>query len=166
MQEGSADRVSGSVKLKVGAMTVAYRGSVEIVEADEPARTIVMRAQGREQAGQGSVSATITTGMSERDGSTLVTLVTDLSLTGRVAQFGRGLMSEISGRLLTEFAGNLEQGVLQETSPQEPPSPSANGPVDVLQVARGPLLRRLGLVGGAGIGIAVVVLLVVRRLGR
>ena len=73
---------------------------------------MVLKASGRETRGQGNASATVTAQMAQADGGTTVSIVTDLSISGRVAQFGRGVMGDVSARLLEQFVRNLETGVL------------------------------------------------------
>ena len=104
----------GQVKIKVGPITAQYRGTASFAEKDEAQRRVVLKAAGRETRGQGNASATVTATMAAADGGggTAVSIVTDLSVSGRVAQFGRGVMGDVSARLLEQFVRNLETGVL------------------------------------------------------
>lgn len=102
----------GTVKVKVGPITAQYKGIASFQEIDEPNRKLVLRAQGRETRGQGNANATVTATMVADGTGTLVSVVTDLTVTGRVAQFGRGVLVDVSARLLDQFVSCLESGVL------------------------------------------------------
>ena len=104
----------GQVKIKVGPITARYKGTASFAEKDEAARRVVLKASGRDTRGQGTASATVTAAMAEEAGSTTVSIVTDLSVSGRVAQFGRGVMADVSARLLEQFVHNLEADVLAQ----------------------------------------------------
>ncbi len=114
LREVEGEEYRGAVKVKVGPITATYDGAVRFVERDEVARRFVMRAEGRESRGQGNASATITVDFAPRGESSLVTVVTDLAVTGKVAQFGRGVMAEVSAKLLDQFVSNLEKTVLSD----------------------------------------------------
>ena len=105
----------GQVKIKVGPITAQYRGTASFAEQDEAARRVVLKASGRDTRGQGTASATVTATMVADGGSTTVSIVTDLSVSGRVAQFGRGVMGDVSAKLLEQFVHNLEADVLSAT---------------------------------------------------
>ena len=98
------DVYSGTMKIKVGLISTSYRGTVKIEEADEAARRAVMRAQARDSRGQGTAAATITSTMEEVEGGTRVHVETDMRVTGPAAQFGRGVMQDVSAKLMTRFA--------------------------------------------------------------
>ena len=104
----------GQVKIKVGPITAQYKGTASFAEKDEAARRVVLKASGRDTRGQGTASATVTATMAADGGSTTVSIVTDLSVSGRVAQFGRGVMADVSARLLQQFVHNLEADVLAQ----------------------------------------------------
>ncbi len=104
----------GQVKIKVGPITAQYKGTASFAEKDEAARRVVLKASGRDTRGQGTALATVTAAMAEEAGSTTVSIVTDLSVSGRVAQFGRGVMADVSARLLEQFVHNLEADVLAQ----------------------------------------------------
>lgn len=92
------------IGIKLGPMQLNYQGRVEIVEADEAARRAVLRAKTDEQRGQGTAEATITMTLSSVGGGTAARSVTDLRLTGRVAQMGRSIVEDVSNRLLAQFS--------------------------------------------------------------
>ncbi|MFE7031395.1 SRPBCC family protein [Streptomyces sp. NPDC057621] len=102
------DAYNGVVKVKVGPMTVQYKGVVSFEEKDEAGRTAVLHARGRDTRGQGNADARVTARLVPDDSGTRVTVDTRLTITGRVAQFGKGMIEEISGRLLAQFVDNLE----------------------------------------------------------
>ena len=107
------DSYQGQVKVKVGPITAQYRGTASFAEKDESNHRVVLKASGRDTRGQGTASATVTAVMAPDGGTTAVSIVTDLSITGRVAQFGRGVMGDVSARLLEQFVRNLEADVLR-----------------------------------------------------
>jgi carbon monoxide dehydrogenase subunit G len=112
LQEVEGDEYRGIVKVKVGPITAQYKGAARIVEADESARKVVLDAAGRDTRGQGNAKATIVVQMAEADGGTKVDVATDLQVTGKVAQFGRGVLADVSTKLLGQFVDSLERDVL------------------------------------------------------
>ena len=126
--EGTTHR--GRVKVKVGPIQLAYKGEATIAEQDEVARRLVLVASGKETRGSGAASARVVAELVERDGATDVRVATDLDLTGKPAQFGRGIISDVSGRLIDQFATNLAAlMVAPQTAPTaEPVAPAAAEP--------------------------------------
>ena len=113
LQEVAGDEYRGIVKVKLGAITAQYKGAVRFAEVDEVGRRIVLKAEGRETRGQGNASATVTATLTDAgEGATRVAIETDLTISGKIAQFGRGVMADVSAKLLAEFAGCLEREVL------------------------------------------------------
>jgi carbon monoxide dehydrogenase subunit G len=100
---------TGSVKVKVGPIQVTYKGDARFTTRDEQAHRVVIEAAGKESRGSGTASATVTAQLTEAGGQTTVTVETDLDVTGRPAQFGRGVMSEVGGRLVEQFAQRLAE---------------------------------------------------------
>jgi carbon monoxide dehydrogenase subunit G len=95
----------GTFQVKLGPTTASYRGTIKIESADESTHTATLKARGTDKRGQGGASATIVNTLSEHDGGTHVEAVTDFSITGRLARFGRGgMMEDISNRLMRDFA--------------------------------------------------------------
>ncbi|MFE9936932.1 SRPBCC family protein [Streptomyces hirsutus] len=105
--------VTGSVKVKVGPVTVTYRGTAVFEERDETAHRMVLVASGRETRGQGTARATVTATLGEQDGGTAVSVRTDLTVTGRPAQFGRGVLAEVGERIIGRFAACLSEQLTQ-----------------------------------------------------
>lgn len=109
----------GEVKVKVGPLGVAYTGQFTVLESDQDALKLTMRAKAREQRGAGNADAHIVAQLSEQDGGTLVQIDTDLSIRGKVAQFGRGVIGEVTDGIMQAFARNLET-MLLSGGPQTP----------------------------------------------
>ncbi|MGH9245580.1 MAG: SRPBCC family protein [Acidimicrobiales bacterium] len=112
LQEVEGDEYRGVVKVKVGPITAQYKGAARFLEQDKDAHRAVLRAEGRETRGQGNANATITATLEPDGDGTSVRVVTDLTVTGRVAQFGRGVMADVSAKLLDQFVDCLEHRVL------------------------------------------------------
>jgi len=121
LQEIEGEEYRGVVKVKVGPITAQYKGVARFLEKDEAAHKVVLRAEGRETRGQGNANATITATMTPNGDGTDVAVVTDLTITGRVAQFGRGVLADVSGKLLGQFVDCLESKLLTD-------SPGSDGP--------------------------------------
>ena len=117
LREVEGDEYRGAVKIKVGPITTSYDGTIRITEHDETAHRAVMKAEGRETRGQGNVAATITATMSPSGVGTKVVVATDLTISGKVAQFGRGVLADVSAKLLDQFVANLESTVLFAQDP-------------------------------------------------
>lgn len=106
------DTYEGTVKVKVGPITASYHGTLRFRELDHDNFRAVMEASGRETQGQGNAEATITASVSGSDSQSVLSLDTDLEVRGKVAQFGRGAINNVSQKLLDQFARNLESQVL------------------------------------------------------
>jgi carbon monoxide dehydrogenase subunit G len=98
----------GSMKVKVGPMAVNYEGTARLASVDEQSRTAEIEVRAKEAKGQGTAAATIRNQLFEESGGTRVVAETDLQVTGRQAQFGRGIMQDVAGRLLGDFARRFE----------------------------------------------------------
>jgi carbon monoxide dehydrogenase subunit G len=118
LQEVEGDEYRGIVKVKVGPITAQYKGAASFVEIEAPHRA-VLRAEGRETRGQGGASALVTAVLAPDGDGTKVTVSTDLTVTGKVAQFGRGVLADVSAKLLTQFVECLEATVLGSQDPPE-----------------------------------------------
>jgi carbon monoxide dehydrogenase subunit G len=129
--EGSeGDEHKGSMTIKIGPITTRYAGTVKIEEADEATRRAVMRAQARDSRGQGTAAATITSSMAPVEGGTRVRVETDMRVTGPAAQFGRGVMQDVSAKLMARFADCLASEMAG--------APAAAPPDDTIGVATPP----------------------------
>lgn len=120
LQEESGDEYKGTMTIRLGPVTQKYNGTVSFEETDEEAHRAVLKADGKDARGQGTASATITSTLSEEDGGTKVHVETDMHLTGRAAQFGRGMQQEVATKLINQFADCLEREIMGENEKQEP----------------------------------------------
>ena len=179
------DTYEGTMKVKVGPIVAEYSGTATVVEMNEADRTVKLTASGRDKRGAGNASADIFASMVEDDGGTTVSIATDLKVAGKVAQFGRGAMADISKKLLGQFAECIEAKLQQadvvdeaETEPEtlEGPNEEAEAPapepevsvdddddvLDLMGVASGALAKRL-IPAVGGVVAAVIVYLIVRN---
>ena len=101
------DEVTGRVKVKVGPVALTYAGKARFTERDEQAKSIKLEASGKETRGAGTASATVHSWLADEGGQTRVTVRTSMNVTGRPAQFGRGVMADVGGRIIEKFATNL-----------------------------------------------------------
>jgi uncharacterized protein len=125
---GDEGEYKGQMKIKIGPITASYKGTVRIQEADEAAHRVAMRAQAKDARGQGTAAATITSTMEEVADGTKINVVTDMRVTGPAAQFGRGVMQDVSAKLMTRFAECLAdqmQGRPDVTTIEEEEAPAA-----------------------------------------
>jgi uncharacterized protein len=107
LEAAEGDEFRGKVKVKVGPIQVTYRGTARFVERDDAAHRAVIDASGKEARGSGTARATVTTELSARGDRTAAVVTTDLAITGKPAQFGRGVMAEVAAKLLDQFADCL-----------------------------------------------------------
>ncbi len=123
----TGDEFTGRVKVKLGVITMTYQGKASFVEKDEAAHRAVIDARGRDQRGNGTAAAVVTATLAGEGDSTRVDVVTDLNITGRPAQFGRGVMTDVGNKLLGQFADSLaaQLGAGDEPAAQAPASPAS-----------------------------------------
>src|SRR5215210_5775911 len=127
LTEESGDEYKGEMKIRLGPVSQNYNGTVKIEEADESERRAVIKADGKDARGQGTASATITSTLhDEGNGSTRVHVDTDMQITGRAAQFGRGVQQEVAEKLLTQFAECLEDQIMGGGVEEEPEPAAAS----------------------------------------
>ncbi|MFN8150408.1 MAG: SRPBCC family protein [Solirubrobacterales bacterium] len=103
----SGDGYAGLMKVKLGPLLSSYKGTVEIKSSDQDSGLVVIRARGKDTTGQGVVEAMINATVSGNGAETLVAVETDMKVTGPAAQFGRGVMEQVSAKMLADFAGRL-----------------------------------------------------------
>ena len=103
----------GAMKIRVGPMSISYQGTARLASVDEENRTVDLEVRAKEAKGQGTAAAVIHNQVVEEGGATRVIAVTDLHVTGRQAQFGRGIMQDVAGRMLTDFAQRFEAYLLE-----------------------------------------------------
>jgi uncharacterized protein len=101
------DVIKGRIKVKVGPVQMTYAGTAHFTERDDQARSITLEASGKETRGAGTASATVRSSVQDEGGQTKVVVHTSMNVTGRPAQFGRGVMAEVGGRIIEKFAANL-----------------------------------------------------------
>lgn len=174
----------GSMRVKVGPMVVNYQGTARLVKADEGEHVADIAVQARDTKGQGTASAVIRNRLVPEDDGTRVIAETDLSITGRQAQFGRGIMQDVAGRMLDDFARRFEQYLLEgdgttaeaqngtppdpgrpPVSPAPPPSTEASdgAALDLGSVVmRTPAVQR-GLAALAALALAILLMRARRR---
>lgn len=158
LQEIEGDEFRGVVKIKVGPITAQYKGAASFVERDDSAFRAVLRAEGRDTRGAGNAAADITAQLETIDGGTRVTVTTDLKVTGKVAQFGRGVMADVSRKLMGQFADNLREliggdggdggGEGEEVDDGE--AIEAPDPIESVRVIDAPEVEAIDLLGAAG----------------
>jgi uncharacterized protein len=135
LEEVEGDEYRGIVKVKVGPITAQYKGTARFVEKDDAQHRAVLRAEGRDTRGQGNASANVIATATPDEGGTLVSLETDLSITGKVAQFGRSIMSDITAKMLGEFADRLEANVLSGSTATKADGPAPAAPTSTSEPA-------------------------------
>lgn len=124
IEEGDGESWKGTMKVKIGPITASYEGAIKIAEADERARRAVLQADARDSRGRGGASATITSTMTAVDEGTKIDVETDLRVTGPAAQFGRGVMQDVSAKMMDRFADCL---ATKMGGPDEEPPPAPEG---------------------------------------
>jgi uncharacterized protein len=107
VEKSEGDAYNGTMTVKIGPITAKYKGTIEIEEADDTAHRAVMKAKARDARGQGGAQATITSTMESSDEGTRVKVETDMRVTGAAAQFGRGVMQDVSAQMMGRFADCL-----------------------------------------------------------
>ena len=168
LQEVDGNNFNGLVKIKVGPITAQYKGTASYLEKDEDAQKVVIKGDGRDTRGAGNASATITAQLSEISPDvTNVNVRTELTITGKVAQFGRGAISDVSGKLMTQFAQNLEQLLepsaktekeTAETDTKSNENETTDNELNLLSVVAIPILNRFGIpIAALAIGVFMVI---------
>ena len=169
LTEIDGEEFKGLVKVKVGPITAQYKGVAKFKEKDESQYRLVLDASGRDTRGAGNAAAEVTAEMTADGDGTNIVITTDLKVTGKVAQFGRGVMADVSEKLIGQFVESLEQKLLESSErEQESESKSEDDdseshdeavegdsgprkidmpepePVDLLDTAGAPLFKRFG----------------------
>lgn len=182
------DDFTGSVKVRLGPIGLTYKGKARFVEKDEAAHRAVIDAQGKDARGNGTAAATVTATLHPQDDGTRVEVNTDLAITGKPAQFGRGVMVDVGNKLIGQFAdclaGKLSKAdgpavapvaAVADSAPPTPTSPTDNpptspeapaqevAPIDLMASAGPAVLKRLAPVA---LLLAVLVLVIVLRRRR
>ena len=184
------DEFTGSVKVRLGPIGLTYKGRARFVEKDEVAHRAVIDAQGKDARGNGTAAAKVTAALHPQDGSTRVEMSTELTITGKPAQFGRGVMADVGNKLIGQFADCLagklaevdEPAAVQVAAGPDSPAQPATGPaiaagdalaegsaegvvpIDLMASAGPALLKRLAPVALL-VGLIVLVVAIRRRRG-
>jgi uncharacterized protein len=121
VEEFDGEVVTGRIKVKVGPVSLTYRGTAKFVERDPEAQVVVLDASGKETRGAGTASATVRASLEPEESgeSTKVVIHTTMNVTGRPAQFGRGVIAEVGGKLVAQFADNLAKLIADSNGPSE-----------------------------------------------
>lgn len=161
------DEYTGMIKVKVGPVTSNYTGKAILTVRDETSRHVEIQADGRDSKGSGNASAKITADMTEDGDGTKVTINTDLKISGKVAQFGKGMIAEVSEKLIGQFVDCIEQRLLgepavDEVAAEEPAAaPEPVEALDLMDLAGTSVYKRL-----APIAIVIALLILARLLLR
>ena len=155
--EIDGDEFQGVVKIKVGPITAQYKGAASFSERDDVEHRAVLRAEGRDTRGAGNAAADITAELEATDVGTKVTVTTDLTVTGKVAQFGRGVMADVSKKLMGQFAENLSDLIAASGDETVVDAAADEAAVDVpvdetpaVRVVDAPEVEAIDLLGAAG----------------
>jgi uncharacterized protein len=145
LEQTGEDAYAVAIKVKVGPISMTYRGNVEIVERDPENHRAVMRARARETRGQGTADARVTMNLAQEGGQTKGTMLADVQLAGRAAAMGRGVIQDVSGKIVSTFAQNLEEmlagggaAAAPEAAVATAPEPAAAEPAPVAPAAPEP----------------------------
>jgi carbon monoxide dehydrogenase subunit G len=166
VEEFDGEVVTGRIKVKVGPVSLTYRGTAKFTERNPDAKNIVLEASGKETRGAGTASATVRASLEPESGgeATKVSMHTTMNVTGRPAQFGRGVIVEVGGKLVEQFAQNLRQQIIGDSAPAaagtagtetaEPAVAGAAGTGDAESEAAGTEAVRTATAGTATAGTA------------
>lgn len=179
LESHEGDEFTGNVKVKLGPVSMVFGGWAKFVSKDEAAHTLVIEGSGKDSRGGGTAKGRVTAVLvAEAPDRTRVDVNTDLTITGKAAQFGRGVMQDVAGRIVDQFAGNLatliaasaaaEAGGAEEIAAggaaAPPPTVHADESIDLLGTAGAPVLKRaIPIVIGVVIVVGVIVLIARRR---
>jgi len=184
LTEIDGEEFKGQVKVKVGPITAQYKGTAKFKEKDEGQYRLVLDATGRDTRGAGNAAAEVTAEMTDDGDGTKIVITTDLKVTGKVAQFGRGVMADVSEKLIGQFVESLEEKLVEsseretetasevdDSTAHEDSSEDSSGPrkidmpepepVDLLDTAGAPLFKRFG-----PLALVALVLVLLRRRRR
>ncbi|HET8993489.1 MULTISPECIES: SRPBCC domain-containing protein [unclassified Rhodococcus (in: high G+C Gram-positive bacteria)] len=187
------DTFTGTVKVKLGPVALTYKGTGVYVEKDESAKRAVIEANAKDARGNGTVSATITIVLTGEGDHTDGTVTTDMTITGKPAQFGRGMISDVGGKILEQFAACLSEklgpaaaeheeapaaGASASTPAADAPSSTASAPasapkapaaqpeaepLDLMHYASGSAVQRIAPVVGIAAILAVILAVILRK---
>jgi carbon monoxide dehydrogenase subunit G len=165
------DEFEGAVKIKVGPVSAQYKGAGRFVEKDPATYRAVIAAEGKDVGGQGGAKATITATLSEQGSGTAVHVLTDLALSGRAAGFGRGVIADVSNKILGQFAKNLEAEIVGGAAAgaagatQRPKTIDEVEPLDVMGSMSGTVMK-YALPGAGALAAVIGLIVLLTRKGR
>jgi carbon monoxide dehydrogenase subunit G len=129
------DDFTGNVKVKLGPIGLTYKGRASFIEKNETAHRAVIDARGRDSRGSGTANAKVTATLTESGGSTRVDVLTDLDITGKPAQFGRGVMADVGNKLIGQFAECLAGKLTEGATPDAPATSPSKSPASPTETA-------------------------------
>lgn len=179
LESVDGDNFTGSVKVKLGPVNMTYGGKARFIEKDESQHRAVIEGTGKETRGSGTASALVTCQLiAETTDRTRVEVETDLTVTGKPAQFGRGVMQDVAGRIIDQFSANLESVIAARGAQAEAaangtpqpaaaamPMPQAADSIDLLGTAGAPVLKRALPAVAILVAIVGIIWLIARRRG-
>lgn len=173
------DSFTGTVKIKVGPIMLLYKGTGTFTETDEQARRAVLKADAKDTRGNGTVKATVTLTLTADGDRTAGMVATDLSITGKPAQFGRGMIADVGGKIIEQFTACLSEklavpvAAAETTAPATAPETSKAPeeapevePLNLVHYAQRSALKRIGPLAAAAMAILVIGALVRRLRSR
>ena len=167
LESVAGDEFTGNVKVKLGPVSMVYGGEACFISKDYAAHTAVIVGTGKESRGTGTAKANVTIKLvAESSSQTRVDVATELTITGKAAQFGRGVMQDVAGRLVTQFAGNLEQVIAGRSGSVGAVAPApikTSDSVNLLATAGAPILKRVVPVVIAIAGAVGVIVIIASR---
>ncbi len=141
------DSFTGTIKVKVGPIMLLYKGTGEFTETDEQGRRAVLKADAKDTRGNGTVKAPVTLTLTDEGDRTTGVVVTDLSITGKPAQFGRGMIADVGGKIIEQFSVCLSEKLAVTVAAPEPAPASESSevePLNLVHYAQRSALRRVG----------------------
>ena len=167
LESVAGDEFTGNVKVKLGPVSMVYGGEACFISKDYAGHTAVIVGTGKESRGTGTAKANVTIKLvAESSSQTRVDVATELTITGKAAQFGRGVMQDVAGRLVTQFAGNLEQVIAGRSGSVGAVAPApikTSDSVNLLATAGAPILKRVVPVVIAIAGAVGVIIIIASR---
>ncbi|HKR51859.1 MAG TPA: SRPBCC family protein [Pseudonocardiaceae bacterium] len=150
----SDDEFAGIVKVRLGPISLQYRGSGRFTEIDEAAYRTVIETTGTAAGGQSTAAATVTATLAENGAGTAVTLATDLTITGKPAQFGRGMIEDVGGKIIGQFADCLSKSLAPQQEPAPPAPTSLSNSHHPASSTSTPQTEEIDLLDAAGSAVA------------
>jgi carbon monoxide dehydrogenase subunit G len=180
LESVNGDEFSGNVKVKLGPVSMTYGGTARFISKDPVAHVAVIEGTGKETRGTGTAKANVTTSLvAEAPDRTRVDVATELTITGKAAQFGRGVMQDVAGRIVDQFSSNLESVIAARSAPavtehsdagsttptatEAPAVQKQAEALDLGSVALGPVVKRVAPIAIAVLVVVAIVVIFVNR---